>query len=94
MVIGVVVVVWGGVWIFMRRMVKNVRELRVVGGMGKLVMGVIGFVVRWVMLRGVYVLMGNRKVKVKDGVIWGIVGGRGEEGLELVYMRRELWVWG
>ena len=78
LLIPLLLVVSGGLSIFMSTMLKNVTDFTLLAPIGKFLIRLIPFVLTWVMFTALYVFMPNTKVKLKHALISGILAGTWE----------------
>lgn len=71
----ILLVVSGGLSIFMSTMVKNLEDFTLLAPVGKFMVRLIPFVLTWFMFTALYVFMPNTKVKLKHALISGILAG-------------------
>lgn len=75
LLIPLLLVVSGGLSIFMSTMLKNVADFTLLAPIGKFLIRLIPFVLTWFMFTGLYVFMPNTKVKLKHALISGVTAG-------------------
>ena len=86
------VVLSGGLSIFMTTMVKNMEEFTLLAPVGKFLVRLIPFVLTWCMFTGLYVFMPNTKVKLKHALIAGILAGSAYQAFQILYISGQVWV--
>ena len=85
-------VVSGGLSIFMSTMVKNIEDFTLLAPLGKFLIRTIPFVLTWCMFTALYVFMPNTKVKFKHALISGILAGTAHQAFQFLYISSQLWV--
>lgn len=85
-------VVSGGLSIFMTTMVKNIEDFTLLAPIGKFLIRMIPFVLIWAMYTALYVFMPNTKVKFKHALISGILAGTAHQAFQFLYISSQLWV--
>lgn len=88
----ILIVVSGGLSIFMSTMVKNVENFTLLAPIGKFTIRLIPFVLTWCMFTALYVFMPNTKVKLKHALISGILAGTAHQAFQFLYISSQLWV--
>ena len=88
----ILIVVSGGLSIFMSTMVKNIEDFTLLAPIGKFMIRLIPFALTWVMFTGLYVFMPNTKVKIKHAFISGILAGTAHQAFQFLYISSQLWV--
>ena len=86
LLIPLLLVVSGGLSIFMSTMLKNVTDFTLLAPIGKFLIRLIPFVLTWVMF------MPNTKVKLKHALISGILAGTAHQAFQFLYISSQLWV--
>lgn len=92
LLIPVLLVVSGGLSIFMSTMLKNVEDFTLLAPIGKFLIRLIPFALTWLMFTGLYVFMPNTKVKLKHALISGILAGTAHQAFQFLYISSQLWV--
>ena len=92
LLIPLLLVVSGGLSIFMSTMLKNVTDFTLLAPIGKFLIRLIPFVLTWVMFTALYVFMPNTKVKLKHALISGILAGTAHQAFQFLYISSQLWV--
>lgn len=92
LLIPVLLVVSGGLSIFMSTMLKNVEDFTLLAPIGKFLIRLIPFALTWVMFTGLYVYMPNTKVRLKHALISGILAGTAHQAFQFLYISSQLWV--
>lgn len=85
-------VVSGGLSIFMSTMMKNIEDFTLLAPLGKFLIRMIPFVLTWCMFTALYVFMPNTKVKFKHALISGILAGTAHQAFQFLYISSQLWV--
>lgn len=88
----ILIVISGGLSIFMTTMLKNMEDFAVLGGVTKFFIRLIPFALTWIMYTGLYVFMPNTKVKLKYALIAGILAGTAHQAFQFLYISGQLWV--
>ena len=88
----ILLVVSGGLSIFMSTMVKNLEDFTLLAPVGKFMVRLIPFVLTWFMFTALYVFMPNTKVKLKHALISGILAGTAHQAFQFLYISSQLWV--
>ena len=92
LLIPILLVVSGGLSIFMSTMLKNVEDFTLLAPIGKFLIRLIPFALTWFMFTGLYVFMPNTKVKLKHALISGILAGTAHQAFQFLYISSQLWV--
>ncbi|EEC53975.1 YihY/virulence factor BrkB family protein [Bacteroides eggerthii] len=92
LLIPLLLVVSGGLSIFMSTMLKNVADFTLLAPIGKFLIRLIPFVLTWFMFTGLYVFMPNTKVKLKHALISGVLTGTAHQAFQFLYISSQLWV--
>lgn len=92
LLVPVLLVVSGGLSIFMSTMLKNVEDFALLAPIGKFLIRLIPFVLTWLMFTGLYIFMPNTKVKLKHALISGILAGTAHQAFQFLYISSQLWV--
>ena len=88
----ILLVVSGGLSIFMSTMVKNLEDFTLLAPVGKFMVRLIPFVLTWFMFTVLYVFMPNTKVKLKHALISGILAATAHQAFQFLYISSQLWV--
>lgn len=88
----ILIVLSGGLSIFMSTMVKNVENFALLAPIGKFMIRLIPFVLAWCMFTALYIFMPNTKVKLKHALISGILAGTAHQAFQFLYIGSQLWV--
>lgn len=88
----ILIVVSGGLSIFMSTMVKNTESFTLLAPVGKFMIRLIPFALTWLMFTGLYVFMPNTKVKLKHALVSGILAGTAYQAFQFLYIGSQLWV--
>ena len=86
------IVISGGLSIFMSTMVKNMEDFDLLAPIGKFFIRLIPFGLTWFMFTGLYLFMPNTKVKFKHALISGILAGTAHQAFQYLYISSQLWV--
>lgn len=92
LLIPVLLVVSGGLSIFMSTMLKNMEDFTLLAPVGKFLIRLIPFALTWFMFTGLYIFMPNTKVKFKHALISGILAGTAHQAFQFLYISSQLWV--
>ena len=82
----ILVVLSGGLSIFMTTMVKHIEGFALLAPIGKFLVRLIPFVLTWCMFTALYVFMPNTKVKLKHALIAGILAGSAYQLFQMLYI--------
>lgn len=88
----ILIVVSGGLSIFMSTMLKEMHDFVLLGPMLKFLIRLIPFAITWIMFTGLYAYMPNTKVKLKHALISGILAGTAYQAFQFLYISGQLWV--
>lgn len=88
----ILIVLSGGLSIFMSTMVKNIEDYALLAPIGKFLIRLIPFVLAWCMFTALYIFMPNTKVKLKHALISGILAGTAHQTFQFLYIGSQLWV--
>ncbi len=88
----ILIVISGGLSVFMTTMLKNMEDFVLLGSMTKFLIRLIPFALTWIMYTGLYVFMPNTKVKLKYALIAGILAGTAHQTFQFLYINGQLWV--
>lgn len=88
----ILIVVSGGLSIFMSTMLKQMEDFVLLGPALKFLIQLIPFVLTWFMFTGLYIFMPNTKVKFKHALISGILAGTAYQAFQFLYIGSQLWV--
>lgn len=88
----ILIVLSGGLSIFMSTMVKNIEDYALLAPIGKFLIRLIPFVLAWCMFTALYIFMPNTKVKLKHALISGILAGTAHQAFQFLYIGSQLWV--
>ena len=87
-----ILVLSGGLSIFMSTMLKNMEDFTLLAPLGKFLVRLIPYVLTWCMFTGLYIFMPNTKVKFKHALISGILAGTAYQAFQFLYISSQLWV--
>lgn len=85
-------VVSGGLSIFMSTMLKNIEDFTLLAPIVKFLIRLIPFVLTWCMFTALYLFMPNTKVKFKYALISGILAGTAHQAFQFLYISSQVWV--
>ncbi|MBQ8674326.1 MAG: YihY/virulence factor BrkB family protein [Bacteroides sp.] len=88
----ILLVISGGLSIFMSTMVKNIEGFTLLAPIGKFLIRLIPFVFTWLMFTSLYIFMPNTKVKFKHALVAGIIAGTAYQTFQFFYISSQLWV--
>lgn len=88
----ILIVVSGGLSIFMSTMVKNMEDFLVLAPVFKFLVRLIPFALTWLMFTGLYVFMPNTKVKLKHAFVSGVIAGSAYQAFQYFYISSQIWV--
>ncbi|MBE6286891.1 MAG: YihY/virulence factor BrkB family protein [Mediterranea massiliensis] len=86
----ILIVISGGLSIFMSTMLKNVEEFTLLAPLGKFLIRLIPFAFTWFMFTALYIFMPNTKVKFKHALIAGILAGTAYQAFQFLYISGQL----
>lgn len=92
LLIPILLVLSGGLSIFMSTMLKNVEDFTLLAPLGKFLVRLIPFVLTWCMFTGLYIFMPNTKVHFRHALISGILAGTAYQAFQFLYISGQLWV--
>ncbi len=88
----VLIVVSGGLSIFMTTTVKHMEDFALLAPIGKFLVNLIPYVLTWCMFTALYIFMPNTKVQLKHALISGILAGTAYQAFQFLYIHSQLWV--
>lgn len=88
----ILIVISGGLSIFMSTMVKNMESFTILAPIGKFLVRLIPFALTWFMFTALYIFMPNTKVKFRHALISGILAGTAYQAFQFLYISSQLWV--
>lgn len=86
----ILIVVSGGLSIFMSTMLKNVEGYTLLAPIIKFLVRLIPFVLTWFMFTALYIFMPNTKVKFKHALIAGVLAGTAYQFFQFIYINGQL----
>lgn len=86
----ILIVVSGGLSIFMSTMLKNVEGYTLLAPIVKFLVRLIPFVLTWFMFTALYIFMPNTKVKFKHALIAGVLAGTAYQFFQFIYINGQL----
>lgn len=92
LLIPILLVLSGGLSIFMGTMVKNFENFVLLGPISKFLIRLIPYVLTWSMFTALYIFMPNTKVKFKHALIAGILAGTAHQAFQYLYIGGQVWV--
>lgn len=92
LLIPILLVLSGGLSIFMSTMLKNMEDFALLAPIGKFLIQLTPFVLTWFMFTGLYAYMPNTKVRLKHALISGILAGTAHQAFQFLYISSQLWV--
>lgn len=88
----ILIVVSGGLSIFMSTIVNNMHNFLVLAPILKILVKLIPFALTWLMFTGLYIFMPNTHVKLQYAFIAGIVAGSAYQAFQYLYIQSQIWV--
>ncbi len=88
----ILIVVSGGLSIFMSTIVKGMEDFVVLAPILKFLIRLIPYALTWFMFCGLYIFMPNTKVKVGHAMISGIIAGTAYQAFQYLYISSQIWV--
>lgn len=92
LLIPVLLVVSGGLSIYMSTALKHVEDYTLLAPLGKFLIRLIPFALTWFMFTGLYIFMPNTKVKFRYALVAGILAGTAHQAFQFLYISSQLWV--
>lgn len=92
LLIPVLIVVSGGLSIFMSTTIRHMEDFALLAPIGKFLIHLIPYVLTWCMFTALYVFMPNTKVQLKHALIAGIIAGTAYQAFQYLYINSQLWV--
>ena len=89
---GLLLVVSGGLSIYMSTALKHVQDYALLAPLGKFLIRLIPFALTWFMFTGLYIFMPNTKVKFRHALVAGILAGSAHQAFQFLYISGQLWV--
>ncbi|WP_321517504.1 YihY/virulence factor BrkB family protein [uncultured Bacteroides sp.] len=86
----VLIVVSGGLTIFMSTMIKSMEGFVVLAPILKFLVRLIPFVLTWFMFTALYIFMPNTKVQFKHAFISGIIAGTAYQAFQFLYISGQI----
>ncbi len=86
LIMPILLVISGGLSIFMSTMVKNIEGFVLLAPIGKFLVRLAPFVLTWFMFTGLYIFMPNTKVKFKHAFMAGVLAGTAYQVFQYVYI--------
>lgn len=86
----VLIVVSGGLTIFMSTMIKSMEGFVVLAPILKFLVRTIPFVLTWFMFTALYIFIPNTKVKFKHALISGIIAGTTYQAFQFLYISGQI----
>lgn len=86
----ILIVVSGGLSIFMSTMLKNVEGYTLLAPIIKFLVRLIPYALTWFMFTALYIFMPNTKVKFKHALIAGILAGTAYQFFQFIYINGQL----
>lgn len=88
----ILIVVSGGLSIFIGTMVKNFSDYALLAPLGKFLIRSIPYVLTWCMFTALYIFMPNTKVMFRHALISGILAGSAYQFFQYLYIGSQMWV--
>ena len=92
LLIPLLLVVSGGLSIYMSTALKYVEDYTLLAPLGKFLIRLIPFALTWFMFTGLYIFMPNTKVKFRHALVSGILAGSAHQALQFLYPLFLLWL--
>ncbi len=92
LLIPLLLVVSGGLSIYMSTALKHVQDYALLAPLGKFLIRLIPFALTWFMFTGLYIFMPNTKVKFRHALVAGILAGSAHQAFQFLYISGQLWV--
>ncbi|MEG2573323.1 MAG: YihY/virulence factor BrkB family protein [Bacteroides sp.] len=92
LLIPLLIVVSGGLSIFMSTMVKSMDDFVVLAPIMQFLVRLIPYVLIWLMFTGLFMFMPNTKVKFTPALISGILAGTAYQAFQYLYIGSQIWV--
>ena len=92
LLIPLLLVVSGGLSIYMSTALKHVEDYALLAPLGKFLIRLIPFALTWFMFTGLYIFMPNTKVKFRHALVAGILAGSAHQALQFLYISGQLWM--
>lgn len=86
----ILIVVSGGLSIFMSTMIKEVADFVVLAPIMKFFVRLIPFVLTWFMFTALYIFMPNTKVKFQHALFAGIIAGTAYQAFQFLYISGQI----
>ncbi|WP_321436927.1 YihY/virulence factor BrkB family protein [uncultured Bacteroides sp.] len=86
----ILIVVSGGLTIFMSTMIKSMEGFVVLAPVMKVLVRMIPFILTWFMFTALYIFMPNTKVKFKHAFISGIIVGTTYQAFQFLYINGQI----
>ncbi len=86
LLIPLLLVVSGGLSIYMSTALKHVQDYALLAPLGKFLIRLIPFALTWFMFTGLYIFMPNTKVKLRNAAIAGVIAGTAFQIFQLAYI--------
>lgn len=86
------IVVSGGLSIFVGTMVKNFDDYTLLAPVGRFLIRLLPFVLTWCMYTALYVFMPNTQVKLRHALVSGILAGTAHQLFQYLYIGSQMWV--
>ncbi len=88
----IVIVISGGLSIFMTSIVKHLDEYAVLAPFGKFMIRSIPFLFTGSLLTGLYIFMPNTRVRFRHAILPGFIAGAAFQVLQYFYINSQIWV--
>ena len=88
----ILIVVSGGLSIFVGTMVRNFEDYALLAPVGKFLISSIPYVLTWCMFTALYIFMPNTKVMFRHALISGILAGSAYQFFQYLYIGSQMWV--
>ena len=88
----VLIVVSGGLSVFMTTYVKNMEHYLLLGPMMKLSLRSVPYVLTCIMLTTLFIFMPNTKVRFRHAILPGIIAGSAFQAFQYFYINSQIWM--
>ena len=88
----ILVVVSGGLSIFVSAILVNFQEFILWGSLSKFIIHLIPFILTWLMFTGLYIFMPNTRIEFKHAFVSGVVAGTLYQIFQYLYINSQIWV--
>ena len=92
LVIPVLLVVSGGLSIYMTTFVQSVERYELLAPIGRFFIKLIPYVLTWCMFTALYAYLPNTRVRLRHALLAGILAGSAYQAFQYLYINSQLWV--